>query len=487
MSLINKMLQDLESRKNAQADTASKKSVYEDLKPVKASGFRAPPNKRMSVILLALAVVGGGAYAWMQWGEQLFSDGTAVKTRPVAAHKASPKPAPAPAPVAVAATIPVPAVKTGPAQPAVPAAEKPKEMPATNVQAVNTVQTPNAGPATNAAPVPAPVEPKNTSIPVPTAVPAVPAAQGGYWTVAKGETLYSISAKTGVDLWGLSKWNHLGRNHVIHAGQRLRLTPPDSAVAKPAAPSTDQKNEKKKEAKKAIMTVASVKKPAMKSGAPKAAPVSSPAPEGTSADNGAMNKKLKPLSPDEQAESEYRQAVSLLQKGRAADAEKRLKAALKFSAEHPPSRELLAGLALQNGRWHEAQQTLEQGIEKVPAHYPFALLLARVQIEHGADQKALAVMEGSRQAGAGSADYMAFLAELYRRAGNHAEAIKAYTEAIKLNPQEGRSWIGMGISLEAAQDWKTAGDAYQRAIETGSLDDNLLKYARQRLTAVKNK
>jgi len=486
VSLINKMLQDLESRKNAQADTASKKSVYEDLKPVKASGFRAPPNKRMSVILLALAVVGGGAYAWMQWGEQLLSDGTAVKTRPVAAHKASPKPAPAPAtaPVAAVAATPVPAVKADPAQPAVPATEKPKEILATNAQGRNLAETPKAEPKTNTVPVPPPVEPKNISAPIPTPVPAM---QGGYWTVAKGETLYSISAKTGIDLWDLSKWNQLGRHHVIHTGQRLRLTPPDSAVAKTAAPSTDQKNERKKEAKKAITTVASVKKPAMKGGAPKAAPVSSPEPEATSADNGVMNKKLKPLSPDEQAESEYRQAVSLLQKGRAADAEKHLKAALKFSAEHPQSRELLAGLALHNGRWHEAQQTLEQGIEKVPAHYPFALLLARIQIEHGADQKALAVMESSRQAGAGSADYMAFLAELYRRAGNHAEAIKTYTEAIKLNPQEGRSWIGMGISLEAAQDWKTAGDAYQRAIETGTLDDNLLKYARQRLTAVKNK
>jgi hypothetical protein len=45
----------------------------------------------------------------------------------------------------------------------------------------------------------------------------------------------------------------------------------------------------------------------------------------------------------------------------------------------------------------------------------------------------------------------------------------------------------MGISLEAAQDWKNASDAYQRAVETGTLDDNLLKYARQRLAIVKNK
>ena len=483
MSLINKMLQDLESRKNAPADAASKKSVYEDLKPVKVSGFRAPSSKRLSVILLALAVVGGGAYAWMQWGERLLSyEPAAVKTRPVAAHKAPPKPVPAPAPVATVAATPAPVVKAGPAQPAVPATEKPKEILAANAQGRNLAETPKAEPKTNAVPVPPPVEPKNTSASAPTAVPAT---EGGYWTVAKGETLYSISAKTGIDLWDLSKWNQLGRNHVIHTGQRLRLTPPDSAVAKPAAP--DQNNEKKKETKKAKTAVASVKKPTVKGTAPKAAAVSSPGPGEGSAAGGVMDKKLKPLSPDEQAESEYRQAVSLLQKGRAADAEKRLKTALKLSAEHPQSRELLAGLALQNGRWHEAQQILEQGIEKVPAHYPFALLLARIQIEHGAETKALAVMEGSRQAGAGSADYMAFLAELYRRAGNHAEATKAYTEAIKLNPQEGRSWVGMGISLEAAQDWKTAGDAYQRAIETGSLDDNLLKYARQRLTAVKNK
>jgi MSHA biogenesis protein MshN len=249
----------------------------------------------------------------------------------------------------------------------------------------------------------------------------------------------------------------------------------------------DHNNERKIETKKANSTVASVKKSAAPDSAPKTAPASSLGPEDGSADSSVMNKKLKPLSPDEQAESEYRQAVSLLQKGRAADAEKRLKAALTLSAEHTPSRELLAGLELQNGRWHEAQQTLEQGIEKVPAHYPFALLLARIQIEHGTDQKSLAVMEASRRAGAGSADYMAFLGELYRRAGKHAEATKAYTEAIKLNPQEGRSWVGMGISLEAAQDWKNASDAYQRAVETGTLDDNLLKYARQRLAIVKNK
>jgi MSHA biogenesis protein MshN len=176
-----------------------------------------------------------------------------------------------------------------------------------------------------------------------------------------------------------------------------------------------------------------------------------------------------------------------LQKGRASDAEKHLKSALEISAEHTGARELLSGLVLQRGHWREAEKILEQGVEKVPAYYPFSQLLARVYVEHDADRKALTVMEASRPAGAGNADYMGFLAALYQRAGKHQEAISAYTEAIKLSPAEGRSWLGMGISLEAIQNWNAAGEAYQRAIDTGALDDNLLKYARQRLTVVKKK
>ena len=140
---------------------------------------------------------------------------------------------------------------------------------------------------------------------------------------------------------------------------------------------------------------------------------------------------------------------------------------------------------LQQGHWREAQELLEQGLDAVPAHYPFAQLLARVYVEHGADTKALAVMEGHRSAAADNPDYVAFLATLYQRAGKHAEAVKTYNEAVSLNPQEGRWWLGMGISLEAVQDRKDAGAAYQRAIDSGTLDDNLLKYARQRLAVVK--
>ena len=231
-----------------------------------------------------------------------------------------------------------------------------------------------------------------------------------------------------------------------------------------------------------------MKKPRVKAVASaKTAPRIASAGEEAESDAARVDKKITPLTPEQQAESGYRQAANLLQQGRKTDAEQNLRSALAAHPGHIKARELLAGLELQNGRWREAQQDLEQGLAKVPAYYPFAQLLARVYVEHGSDQKALAVMESSRQAGASNADFMAFLAEMYRRAGRHPEAIKAYAEAINLNPQEGRWWLGMGISQEAGQDWKAASEAYQRAIGSGGLDEKLMQYAKQRLAIVKNK
>jgi MSHA biogenesis protein MshN len=450
VSLINKMLQDLESRKNPRAEAAITKPVYEDLKPLnRAPSLRAP--SRLPVMLLtAVVVLGTGAYAWTQWGSSLVtslsSDEVAAKPAPVVARKAvapKPKPAPVPAPVAVAT-----AAQTEPVTPPAPL--------------VQVAQAPAALPV-----VTEPKKPDTLSAPKPVVVPAssraTTAKENGYWTVSRGETLYGISVQTGVDLVALSRWNNLGRELVIYPGQRLRLTPPakETAAVAPVATASARKSE------------------------PKPAPVSaSSAGMGQGAES-VMDKRVKPFSPNEKAESEYHRAADLLQKGRMADAEKHLRLALGADAAHTPSRELLAGLMLQQGHWREAQELLEQGIHAVPAHYPFAQLLARVHVEHGADHKALAVMEASRRAGAENPGYVAFLAALYQRAGKHAEAVKTYSEAVTLNPQEGRWWLGMGISLEVVQDRDAAGAAYQRAINSGVLDDKLLQYARQRLAIVK--
>lgn len=49
-------------------------------------------------------------------------------------------------------------------------------------------------------------------------------------TVRAGETLYSISMRYGLDYRDVARWNGIGRDYLIHPGQRLRLDPPPRAA-----------------------------------------------------------------------------------------------------------------------------------------------------------------------------------------------------------------------------------------------------------------
>jgi lipoprotein NlpD len=51
-----------------------------------------------------------------------------------------------------------------------------------------------------------------------------PPRASGTYTVKKGDTLYSIAWRNGVDYRDLAKWNEIGRDYAIKPGQVLRLT-----------------------------------------------------------------------------------------------------------------------------------------------------------------------------------------------------------------------------------------------------------------------
>ena len=88
---------------------------------------------------------------------------------------------------------------------------------------------------------PAPVE--DRSLDAPRAAPppraeARPAAQpaGDSYKVQRGDTLYSIAFRHGVDYRDLAGWNGIGAPYTIFVGQDLRLSPKSQAVAsRPAA------------------------------------------------------------------------------------------------------------------------------------------------------------------------------------------------------------------------------------------------------------
>jgi MSHA biogenesis protein MshN len=78
-------------------------------------------------------------------------------------------------------------------------------------------------------------------------------------------------------------------------------------------------------------------------------------------------------------------------------------------------------------------------------------------------------------------DFHAFAAALYQRLGRHKEAIEQYQSALRLAPSAGVWWLGLGISLQAAERPKDALDAYTRAKSAGNLAPELLGFVDQRL------
>ncbi len=84
------------------------------------------------------------------------------------------------------------------------------------------------------------IEPAAGSYPSPAAAPSSRVARtpipGGSYVVAKGDTLYSIAFRNGVDFRDLAQWNAIAAPYTIWPGQRLTLSP--SAATKPAVART---------------------------------------------------------------------------------------------------------------------------------------------------------------------------------------------------------------------------------------------------------
>ncbi|MDH5229384.1 MAG: tetratricopeptide repeat protein [Gammaproteobacteria bacterium] len=198
----------------------------------------------------------------------------------------------------------------------------------------------------------------------------------------------------------------------------------------------------------------------------------------------SIHKQTQPQSAVLQAQVLFEKARAYTQQGRIAEAENIFEKVLQTRPSHEAARISLAGLQLESGRWVEALSLLETGNTLDRNNETFLLWRARILVEQGADTEALALLETRPSNQLKNADYLAFLATLYQRHGFHYKANLTFRSALAKQPFSGKVWLGHAISLEAIKNWRGAHNAYLRALDDASLNEELRHFANERMPLV---
>lgn len=192
---------------------------------------------------------------------------------------------------------------------------------------------------------------------------------------------------------------------------------------------------------------------------------------------------VKPQPADEgsqqRGETLYRRGLAALQEGRVQEALASLEQAVLYYPRHDAARQTLIGLLIENRRTDEAIRHLQFGIGLDPRQVNMAMLLARLQLERGG--AAVDTLQRSLPYAGNNAEYRAFLAGALQHDQRHREAVEQYQAALRLQPQNGVWWMGLGISLQADKRNAEARDAFTRARATGALNPELQVFVERKL------
>lgn len=213
-------------------------------------------------------------------------------------------------------------------------------------------------------------------------------------------------------------------------------------------------------------------------------PVTEPPREQAALQPPVVSKQLKKLTPSQQAELEFRRGNEALLSGRPDEAMAAYQSALVIDPRHERARQAVVGMLLRAKRNQEAETLLEEGLRLNRRQASFAMLLARLQVERNAVPQALATLEETLAYAEVTPDYHAFLAALLQRQERHREAVNHYRLALQAEPTMAVWLMGLGISLEALQRSAEARVAYQRALDSQTLDKELQAFVSQKLQAL---
>lgn len=174
-------------------------------------------------------------------------------------------------------------------------------------------------------------------------------------------------------------------------------------------------------------------------------------------------------------------ASELMQKGQWQSAETLLMDLINGSQDFAARKQLLA-IYGQPGYSGKYADFTRRSSERYPQQALFKSEYARSLFQQQAYREAINLLKSIEQL---NSKQQALIAASYQRIDQHEKAIEHYYHSLKLNKQDARNWIGLGISLEHEAKLEKALQSYQTAARLGNLNQRLRQFVEQRSRLLK--
>lgn len=183
----------------------------------------------------------------------------------------------------------------------------------------------------------------------------------------------------------------------------------------------------------------------------------------------------------ELSDNYYQEALDLANLGNIYGAYQKAQMALDYNIENHDARKMYILSALNLGKKTVAINALDRGLLISPGMLSYIKIKAELLVSEDRTLEALELLLTQSPPVEIEDEYYAFIAAIQQKLGNHEQAIKLYLDLVKISPNNGEYWAGLGVSFDSQGDERQAYAAFVKAQKIGGLDLNLQNYVAERI------
>ncbi|MBI1675308.1 tetratricopeptide repeat protein [Shewanella sp. DW31] len=188
------------------------------------------------------------------------------------------------------------------------------------------------------------------------------------------------------------------------------------------------------------------------------------------------------LTPKQLAQKRFTLANEAERDGKLKDAISYYEQTLGFDPSMHEARKQLAALHYGQGQLAKASEVLLQGMLLFPQQLDFALLLARVQQASGQADLALVTLANIPDTHPLARQKWMAQSDLAQKLGQFPLSEQAYRQLLQQEPQQAKWWMGLAYALDSQQQFPQARQAYRTALGHRGLSAQASAFIEQRLT-----